>query len=156
MNGIFRPFRAEDQAAARNLILGGLTEHFGFLDETLNPDLDDIKASYVDKGGFFLVCEVDGVLAGTGGLAVGEPGAARIVRVSVAPMFRRRGIAAALVRRLIQEASLRGITTVLVESNRDWCDAIRLYQRLGFTESARDSESVYLSLSLSANQPSRS
>lgn len=40
-----RPFETRDQVAARKLILSGLGEHFGFIDERLNPDLDDIEFS---------------------------------------------------------------------------------------------------------------
>jgi len=52
---LIRPFRPADQEAARRLILQGLAEHFGAVDETLNPDIDDIMASYVDRGHLFLV-----------------------------------------------------------------------------------------------------
>lgn len=42
-----RPFTIHDQAAARTLILNGLGEHFGLIDETFTPDLNDITASYL-------------------------------------------------------------------------------------------------------------
>lgn len=52
---VIRDFRPPDQDAARRLVLAGLAERFGWLDETLNPDLIDIHASYVRPGGRFLV-----------------------------------------------------------------------------------------------------
>ena len=35
-------FEPSDQAAARRLILDGLAERWGVLDESLNPDLNEI------------------------------------------------------------------------------------------------------------------
>ena len=69
---IIRPFAATDQDAARWLILEGLGGHFGFIDETMNPDLDDIALTFSDA--VFLVAEIDGVIVGTGGLMVRDDG----------------------------------------------------------------------------------
>jgi hypothetical protein len=63
-----RSFQARDQKTARQLILAGLGEHFGWIDETRNPDLDDIAANYVDRGSTSLVAEIDGKLVGTAAL----------------------------------------------------------------------------------------
>ena len=41
-----RAFQPEDQDRVRQLILEGLEEHWGTLDPGLNPELDDIDASY--------------------------------------------------------------------------------------------------------------
>ena len=43
-----RPFQPENQEDAKNLILAGLGEHWGFIDLTKNPDLDNITATYKD------------------------------------------------------------------------------------------------------------
>src|SRR5215469_12477663 len=67
-----RPFVPGDQDAARRLILAGLGEHFGFIDPSYNPDLDDIQANYVAGGHVFVVAELDGALVGTAGLLVGK------------------------------------------------------------------------------------
>ena len=40
------PFQQDDQEAVKELILAGLVEHWGFLDETKNSDLNDIAKSY--------------------------------------------------------------------------------------------------------------
>ena len=65
---LIRSFEPRDQTAARQLILAGLGEHFGWIDETCNPDLDDVTANYVEPGHVFLVAEIGGELVGTGGL----------------------------------------------------------------------------------------
>jgi GNAT superfamily N-acetyltransferase len=138
-----RPFRAADQAAARELILAGLAGHVGFLDETLNPDLDDIAGRYTGQGRCFLVAERAGRIVGAGGLVPERPGAARLVRVSVAAAVRGRGVGRALVERLLSVAWAAGCTEVVVETNHDWADAVAFYRRLGFEESGRDAASIH-------------
>src|SRR5690242_11084261 len=103
---VIRPFIRADQAAARRLILDGLAEHFGWLDATLNPDLDDIWAHYVANGALFVVAEIDGVPVGTGAL-VPEGTGGRLVRISVAPAQRRRGVGRAVVDDLVRAARAR-------------------------------------------------
>jgi deferrochelatase/peroxidase EfeB len=44
-----RDFKRQDQENARLLILAGLGEHFGFVDETINPDIEDIEKNYIAK-----------------------------------------------------------------------------------------------------------
>src|SRR5262249_6135936 len=56
---IMRPFAPEDQQAAQALILAGLGEHFGWIDERRNPDLVDIAASYAPPDSTFLVAEAE-------------------------------------------------------------------------------------------------
>lgn len=139
-----RSFMQGDQAAVRRLILDGLGEHFGFIDEARNPDLDDIWLYYLAAGDCFIVAECGGEIVGTGALITGDGNTAQIVRVSVSPPHRRVGIGAVLVSHLLVEARARRCGRVLVETNLDWLDAIRLYERAGFVEYARDAESVYL------------
>jgi GNAT superfamily N-acetyltransferase len=147
-NITIRPFQAKDQLAARDLILDGLGGHFGFIDQSLNPDLDDIMAHYVAPGNVFVVAHVEGQLVGTGALIAEGEYSGRIVRMSVRRDARRHGIGQALVAHLLALARKRRYTRVLVETNNDWQDAIGLYTRCGFAEYARDDVSVYLELNL--------
>ena len=39
---IILPFQPENQAEVKNLILAGLAEHWGMIDPSKNPDLNDI------------------------------------------------------------------------------------------------------------------
>jgi ribosomal protein S18 acetylase RimI-like enzyme len=145
---IVRPFASADQAAARTLILTGLGEHFGLIDETRNPDIDDIQACYVRAGHTFLVAEKGDMLLGTAALVREAPGVARVVRVSVDRAYRRCGIARNLVCQLVAIAVAQGMRRLLVETNHDWADALGLYLALGFAEYERDAESAYLALDL--------
>ncbi len=87
-----RPFEPCDQSAARQLILAGLGEHFGYLDESLNPDLDDIMADYITQGRVFVVVMTDEELVGTGALKIKHGQVGQLVRMSVRREHRRRGI----------------------------------------------------------------
>jgi ribosomal protein S18 acetylase RimI-like enzyme len=149
---VIRPFTAADQPAARRLILDGLAEHFGWLDPSLNPDLEDIAAHYVARGALFVVAEIAGAVVGTGALVPEGPGG-RLVRIAVAPAQRRRGVGRALVDHLVRAARARGWPQVLVETNDDWHEAIALYQRYGFREYARAAGEVHMVLDLAAPAP---
>ena len=139
-----RPFRPGDQPAARGLILQGLSEHFAAVDASLNPDLDDIQGEYIVRGHLFLVAERGPKLVGTGALRVEQEYVGRIVRVSVAPEFRRRRVGRALVMRLVEAATVLGLKRVWVETNDDWADAIALYRACGFEPYLHAGGSVYL------------
>jgi ribosomal protein S18 acetylase RimI-like enzyme len=146
---LIRPFATTDQPAARCLILLGLGEHFGFIDETCNPDIDDIAAHYLAAGQTFLIAEIAGALVGTGALIREGVQTGRVVRMSVAHDQRRRGIAQALMARLMDIARKRGFARLVLETNIDWDDAIGFYQRCGFREYARGDGLTHLALDLS-------
>ena len=143
-----RPFVPADQLAARRLILEGLGEHFGVIDETCNSDLDDITATYVTPGHRFLVVEDVAWLIGTGALVIENASVGRIVRISIAPAWRRRGLARQVLQCLIADARAAGLTRLWVETNDDWLAAINLYRAAGFQEYDRRDGSVYLAFDL--------
>src|SRR5579859_5383023 len=144
-----RPFEASDQQAARWLILSGLGEHFGYIDESLNPDIDDIMSNYITARHVFIIAQSGENMVGTGALLIKDAVVGRIVRMSVSSAHRRRGIGKAIVEHLIAIARQRGLRRLLVETNNNWFNAIGLYKHLGFSEYERDSESVHMALNLS-------
>ena len=125
-----RPFRPEDQAAARALILEGLAEHWGWLDSSLNPDLEDLATWY--QGQVLLVAHLAGELVGTGALTWERQGVGRIQRMSVARRWRRHGIASAILARLLDEARALGYRHVVLETTSTWEDAKGFYVQHGF------------------------
>lgn len=141
---LIRPFRPADQAETRALVLAGLGEHFGFIDETLNGDLDDIDATYIRRGDEFFVAELDGRIAGTAGLIFESADVARIVRMSVDAKCRRCGIASALVAACKEAARRRGATDLHVYTEPHWHDAMAFYASQGFVAYGRDSIDVHL------------
>lgn len=128
--------------------MDGLGEHFKILREDLNPDLNDIWASYIADGHVFLVAELDGSIAGCGALVRETPSQGRVVRVSVRRTARGKGVGQAIVQRLIDDARHRRLNRLVVETNNDWLPAISLYRRCGFLEIGRDTQSVYLAIDL--------
>lgn len=145
---LIRPFQPADQAEARALILAGLGEHFGFIDETLNPDLDDIDAHYIRRGDEFFVAEFDGRIAGTVGLILESADVARIVRMSVDAGCRRSGLASALVAACKEAARRRGATDLHVYTEPHWHAAVAFYTAQGFVMYGRDSIDIHLRLPL--------
>lgn len=143
-----RPFAAADQDMTKRLILAGLADHFGQLDETMNPDLNDIARTYLQAGSLFVVAEIEGDIIGCGGLVTETPGTARLVRMSVSRQHRGRGIGRALVCHLLSAARARGDKRAVVETNDDWADAIGLYLARGFQEYDRREGEVHLALDL--------
>jgi ribosomal protein S18 acetylase RimI-like enzyme len=144
----FRSFRAEDQPVVRSLVLAGLGDHWGEIDETKNPDLDDIMSSYVDRGASVVVVEREEKIVAAGTLLEEETGIGRLVRMSVAKQERGLGIGRRLVGHLVEVARSRGLHRILVETTDDWQDAIGLYRACGFlTEGFRDGDvHMYLDL----------
>jgi GNAT superfamily N-acetyltransferase len=126
-----RDFHEGDQERVRRLILDGLADHWGTIDDALNPDLDDIAVSYAP--GRTIVAETDGELVGTGTLMPVEPSVAEILRMSVHASFRRRGIGRALVNELVQTALGWGARKVVLETSSSWTDVVSFYVACGFT-----------------------
>ncbi len=134
-----RSFQPADQAAVRALILAGLGSRFGTVDESLNPDVDDLQGYYVEAGETVLVAEYGGRLVGCGVLyrENGSDRVGRIARVSVTASLQGQGLGKQISQALIEAACVRHFRRLLVETNSDWTSALRLYQGLGFIETHR-------------------
>ena len=127
---VVRPLRPQDQDAAKSLILAGLVEHWGWLDTTANPDLDDIASTYAF--GTFLVAWQEEEAVGTGALLPETEGVGRIVRMSVATYKRRLGIGSLILERLVEQARSNGYHQLVLETTSTWDEAIRFYEAHGF------------------------
>lgn len=136
-----RPFQTTDQPAAKALILAGLAAHWGWLDPTRNPDLDNIAASYTS--GVFLVAYDRGELVGTGALIPAGKRAGQLVRMSVAESRRRQGLGRGLLQALITAARERGYTRLVLETTATWAEAIAFYEANGFHRSHEADGDVY-------------
>ncbi len=143
-----RWFSPNDQDRVETLILDGLAEHFKVIDPTLNPDLNNIEESYLRQGSLFLVAELDDDLVGSGALVAETEDTGRILRVAVASSHRRMGIGRLLTKHLIKAAKRFHFSHIVVETNDDWYDAIRLYQQCGFTEYDRHDGEVHMMIRL--------
>jgi N-acetylglutamate synthase-like GNAT family acetyltransferase len=143
---VIRPYRPEDQTAARALILDGLREHWGTLDPALNRDLDDIAQTFA--GGGFWVAEAQGEIIGTAALLVHGEETGEVVRVSVARAWRRTGLGRRLLAALAVAAQARRLRTLTAETTASWADAIAFYEGLGFERTHQRDGDQYFALSL--------
>jgi putative acetyltransferase len=141
-----RPFRPDDQEPARDLILTGLEEYWGRLDESKNPDLQDIADSYQD--GIFLIALLDEQIICTGAMLPRSTETAEIVRMSVARSLRRQGVGRQMLAELCCRAYQRGFRQVILETTETWKNAIAFYQAFGFQISYYADGDVYFVLDL--------
>ncbi len=140
------PFRPEDQTAVKGLVLAGLAEHWGQIDPTLNPDLNDIATSYASAT--FLVAWKEGQIVGCGALVPRADGVAEIRRMSVSVDRRRQGIARQILERLIERARLDGCKKVILETTAAWAGVIQFYLSNGFHITHFQDGDVYFAMEL--------
>ena len=141
-----KPFKPTNQQAVRALILAGLEEHWGFLEESKNPDLEDITNAYAN--GVFLVAWFNNEPVGTGAYLPRSKSVVEIVRMSVVKEMRRRGIGRKILAELCQRARLAGYKRAILETTRTWKEAIAFYDHFGFNFTHYQGEDAYFSLNL--------
>ena len=139
-----KPFRPEDQEPVQALILAGLEEHWGFLDESKNPDLKHISASY--QKGVFLVAWLGGEVVATGAFIPRSDETVEVVRMSVAKKMRRRGFGRQMLYELCSQAVQTGYKRVILETTDTWQDVISFYKAFGFQITHYTDGDVYLEL----------
>jgi putative acetyltransferase len=140
------PFHPSDQTAVKELILAGLVEHWGFLDASKNPDLEDIASTY--REATFLVARMGERIVGTGALVLRQDGIAEIVRMSVAKDLRQQGIGRTILQALIDQARAQGFHQITLETTATWHEVIEFYQRCGFRITYTQQGDVYFALDL--------
>jgi ribosomal protein S18 acetylase RimI-like enzyme len=140
------PFQQENQSEVKQLVLNGLREHWGMIDPSKNPDLDDIAASYA--GASFLVAWLQKRIVGTGALVSRPDDSAEIVRMSVANNLRRRGIGKLILNQLVLRARAAGYRQVFLETTSSWQEVIEFYLRYGFHFTHYQAGDAYFALEL--------
>ncbi len=141
-----KPFHIDDQAEVKQLILDGLVEHWGFLDKTKNPDLNDIATSYAEAA--FLVAWIDGCIVGTGALLPRSSEVAEIVRMSVKKDNRRQGIGQCILQALVAQARLQGFKRIILETTASWDEVVEFYLRVGFQITHSQDGDVFFKMEL--------
>ncbi len=127
---------ATSHQEVRQLILTGLGDHWGSIDESLNPDLDDMLSTYA-HGRTVVVRSDQGSVVGTGTLVPwtaddGSTDAAMIVRMSVVRDLRRSGTGRRIVEELVTTARSWGKSRVVLETTSDWTEVVGFYLACGF------------------------
>lgn len=139
-------FQPADQEAVKELILAGLVEHWGFLDPTKNPDLEDIAASYANA--YFLVARLEGKIVGTGALVPRGEGCAEVVRMSVSAAHRRLGLGRTILQALVDHARAAGLQRLVLETTETWEGVVQFYLDFGFHITHHQDGDVYFALEL--------
>lgn len=113
---------------ARELVLKGLEERFGFIDPAYNPDLKSILNSYSREGDVFLVGIYEKRVICTGAISYEASGVGRVERLSVMKEYRRAGVAKIMIDRLEAWAKLEGYQQLVLETNNNWHSALEFYK----------------------------
>ncbi|MFD2638700.1 GNAT family N-acetyltransferase [Piscibacillus salipiscarius] len=128
---------------AKAHILEGFLEHFGYIDHSLNPDLNSITDYYSRRGYIFLIGFIDQELVCTGAITKEGSHTGRIERMSVKKAFRRRGLANKMLQQLERYALDMKYTKLVLETNQHWQNAIQFYQSNHFIEEKRDQQRIH-------------
>ncbi|MCX6522123.1 MAG: GNAT family N-acetyltransferase [Actinobacteria bacterium] len=126
-----RDMRSGEAAAVRSLVLAGLAEHWGSVDPSLNPDLDDLAAAHPGSRTVVAV-DVAGTIVGTGTVVPRGVDSAEVVRMSVATSLRGAGVGRLVLDALIEVARSWGVQRLVLETTADWTDTVAFYERCGF------------------------
>lgn len=127
----FEELDEDNHADVRALILKGLGDHWGLIDESLNPDLDDMMSSHA-TGRTIVLRGPDREVLGTGTIVPRADGFAEIVRMSVARTAQRRGIGRRIVDELVATAVQWNVEVVVLETTTAWQDVVDFYLACGF------------------------
>ena len=143
---IIVPFRPENQQVVMRLILAGMEEHWGRLDESKNPDLEDIASAYAE--GVFLVAWQGEEIVGSGAFRPVSDETVEIVRMSVKREKRRQGIGREMLMALCRRAHDEGYKKAVLETTASWQEVIAFYQAFGFEITHYAGDDVYFALDL--------
>jgi putative acetyltransferase len=124
------PFESAD---ARKLI-AALDAQLGALYPPENRFGPRFTAGHAAEGrGTFLVVRLEGRAVGCGAFTLLDHGTAEVKRMYVAPEVRGQGAGRAVLDRLETTARSLGVDRLVLETGIHQHDAIRLYERAGFT-----------------------
>jgi GNAT superfamily N-acetyltransferase len=163
---LIRPIQTSDIDQVSKILRFGLMERFGEdnFDDSYNPDIVNIQSYYLDKGHHFFVAEQNNCVIGCiclidysksidglpgyepewmGGYKYSNVDLCRIVRLGVLKEFRKSGIGKSLLEEAINHASKLNKKLILTETNLDWYEPQRIYNKLGFKEVLKDDECIH-------------
>jgi GNAT superfamily N-acetyltransferase len=97
------------------------------------PDSEPGPAPTADDIAVFVVAYSDGVAVGCGALRERDATEAEVKRMYVSPTYRGAGASVAIITRLEQFGRERGYARLVLETGTEQPDAIRFYEREGYT-----------------------
>ena len=123
-------------------VFNGIEEHFGVAaNDVVGMPATEYVPTVIDKvagdpppRGVFYLLEVDGGLAGMGGIRCIRPGVAEIKRIYVRPQYRGMQLGDHILRRLVSDATRFGYSRLCLDSGPFMKSAQRLYESAGFED----------------------
>jgi len=95
-------------------------------------DLRDIESAYLSPGSNFWVAEVDGLLVGMAAIQRIDAETGRLRRMRVTDAWRRRGVAAGLLKTAEEFCRGRGYKRVILDTTKQQQAAQQLYERAAY------------------------
>jgi putative acetyltransferase len=147
MSCLIRLFANEDAQAVQDLLIAvnrllatsHLAERFeDYIALSLRDEIARIGDYYGECKGGFWVAECSDQVVGTFGLEAAGKGVMELRRMCVAPDFRRRGLARAMLEFAEAECQRRGIFRIGLSTSERQLAALELYRATGGTSSCVD------------------
>jgi GNAT superfamily N-acetyltransferase len=135
--------KEEQCPEAKEVILGGFLERFGFIDQSLNPDIQDIWKEYMQGDDLFYVGMDGKRMVCTGAIRRESRDTFQVVRMSVVKAYRKHGLGRRMLAHLEDKAQSLGARRLILETNKQWADAIHFYQKNGYSVTHEDDVSCY-------------
>ena len=135
---LVRPITADDNAAIANVIREVSAEHGLTADKgytVSDPNLDVLYQLYSLPRSAYWVIEVDGRIAGGGGVAPlqgGDDDICELQKMYFLPILRGQGLAKRLALQALEFARQQGFRCCYLETTASLTQAIGLYEHLGF------------------------
>ena len=135
---LVRPITADDNAAIAHVIREVSAEHGLTADKgytVSDPNLDALFQLYSQPRSAYWVVEIDGQIAGGGGVAPlqgGEIDVCELQKMYFLPVLRGKGLAKRLALQAMEFARQQGFNRCYLETTAFLKEAIALYEHLGF------------------------
>ncbi|CNI06066.1 GNAT family N-acetyltransferase [Yersinia bercovieri] len=135
---LVRPILAADNLAIANVIRDvsaefGLSADKGYT--VSDPNLDHLFELYSQPRSAYWVVEVDGNIAGGGGIAPlsgGDTDLCELQKMYFLPLLRGKGLAKQLALQALEFARQQGFGRCYLETTASLTSAVGLYEKLGF------------------------
>lgn len=146
------PYTEAFHDAFRDINTSWLNE-YGLLESHDIAVLENPGGMIIDKGGAIFLAMKDHTVVGTAAIAKEGEDCVELVKMTVIPAFRGRGISRLLIDRCIAAAKNIGAKRMILFSNSKLTTAIGLYERYGFmhipvTDSHFETADIKMELSL--------
>ena len=148
---------SDDPTVIYQLHIEGLKQSDSYISSSqarknLDQDLTNIKTTYLDNQGDFLLALKDSTVIGMGGLRKIDDTAAEIKRMRVKPEFQGQGIGSMILDALLARAKQLGYQKFILDTAIKQTAAQHLYQSRGFQEYKRGEihghKTIYYSLDI--------